>query len=71
MNALNLGSRTILTITFLRILDLVVLHVPLNLSKEEDITLLLQANINDINVVRVAIGLEMVLTLKKKVQLNW
>jgi hypothetical protein len=71
MNALNPGSRTTLTITFLRILDLAVLHVPLNLSKEEDITLLLQANTNDINVVRVAIGLEMVLTLKKKVQLNW
>ena len=45
----------------------VVLHVPLNLSRKEGITLLLQANTNDINVVRVVTGLEMVLTLKKKV----
>jgi hypothetical protein len=55
----------------LRILDYVVLHVPLNLSRKEGITSLLQANTNVINAVRVVIGLEMGLILKKKVQLSW
>jgi hypothetical protein len=51
----------------LRTMGCVALHVLLNLSRKEGITLLLQANTKDINAVRVVTGLEMVLTLKKKV----
>jgi len=67
MNALNLGLKTTLTVTLLRTMGYVALHVPLNLFRKEGITLLLQANTKDINAVRVVTGLEMVLTLKKKV----
>lgn len=67
MNALNLGLKTILTIMSLKIVDYAVLHALLSLSRKEGITSLLQANINDINAVRVVIGLEMVLILKRKV----
>jgi len=66
MNALNLGSKTTLTITSLIILGYVALLVLLNLSRKEDIILLLQANTNDINVVRVVTGLKTIQILKKK-----